>query len=298
MRMGYWLESHSTYDNVSQNFYPVTQAIAIRDYNENERFQLTVMVPRTMAGGSHQPGRIELLHARRLLYDDAVSREIVLNETADPPLTTYVMQLFDRRYEEPMQRRVQAAQDAPVIPFYAYGASFKGGLVEDPMLSQPLLTTNELELAGLPLHLAGSCKMEYFPLNETAFLVRFENLADSDFDSSFKYYEDHEDEIDVPVEDEPEEVIPDYLDLDMLLALFIQKRGGGTMKIEEMSLTGAETYKDMQREKSKWVGLYDEWIDDTWVPKDPTHGGNLVTLEAQRIRMFRIVATKTQFAKE
>lgn len=49
----------------------------------------------------------------------------------------------------------------------------------------------------------------------------------------------------MPVEDEPEEVIPDYLDLDMLLALFIQKQGGGAMTIEEMSLTGAETYKGM-----------------------------------------------------
>jgi|LauGreDrversion4_2_1035121.scaffolds.fasta_scaffold66314_2 hypothetical protein len=88
------------------------------------------------------------------------------------------------------------------------------------------------------MHLAGSCKMEFFPLNETSFLVRFENLADSDFDSSFTYYENHEDSIDVPVEDEPEVIIPDYLDLDMLLALFLKKQGGGSLKIEETSLTG------------------------------------------------------------
>jgi len=66
---------------------------------------MTVMVPRTMAGSSLEAGHIELLHARRLLYDDAVSREIVLNETYDPPVTTYVIQVFDRRYEEPLQRR-------------------------------------------------------------------------------------------------------------------------------------------------------------------------------------------------
>ncbi len=93
------------------------------------------MVPRTMAGGSHKPGRIELLHARRLLYDDAVSREIVLNETSDPPLTTYVMQLFDRRYEEPLQRRTQAAMDAPILNFYSEDAAYKGGHAQDSVLS-------------------------------------------------------------------------------------------------------------------------------------------------------------------
>ena len=32
-RIGYWLDSTSRFDNVSQNFYPVTQAIAVRDYS-------------------------------------------------------------------------------------------------------------------------------------------------------------------------------------------------------------------------------------------------------------------------
>lgn len=102
IRMGYWILMNSSYNNVSQNFYPVTSAIAIRDIEDGEKEQMTVMVPRTMAGSSLESGHIELLHARRLLFDDAVSREIVLNETYDSPATTYTIQLFDRRYEEPL----------------------------------------------------------------------------------------------------------------------------------------------------------------------------------------------------
>lgn len=90
-RVGSWVMMESPYGNISQNFYPVTSAIALRDIGDNEKEQLTVMVPRTMAGSSLKTGKIELLHARRLLFDDQVSREIVLNETLDPPMTTYVV---------------------------------------------------------------------------------------------------------------------------------------------------------------------------------------------------------------
>ena len=90
---------------------------------------MTVMVDRTMAGSSLKPGAIELLHARRLLFDDYASKEIVLNETTDPPVTTYVVQLFDRRYEEPLQRRQQAENDAPLHLFFSFDYQFKGNLV-------------------------------------------------------------------------------------------------------------------------------------------------------------------------
>jgi hypothetical protein len=46
---------------------------------------MTIMVDRTMGGSVLQTGRIELMHARRLLYDDLDSREVVLNETTDSP---------------------------------------------------------------------------------------------------------------------------------------------------------------------------------------------------------------------
>ena len=86
---------------------------------------MTIMVDRTVGGSAGlQKGRIELLHARRLLYDDDDALEIVLNETYDAPPTIYTMQLFDRRFEEPLQRRQQASTDAPVIPFFAFDFTF------------------------------------------------------------------------------------------------------------------------------------------------------------------------------
>lgn len=84
------------------NYYPVTSAIAVRNLANYAHEQMTVMVPRTMGGSSLSKGAIELMHARRLLFDDSSSREIVLNDTHDPPVTTYVLQVFDRRYEEPL----------------------------------------------------------------------------------------------------------------------------------------------------------------------------------------------------
>jgi Glycosyl hydrolases family 38 C-terminal domain len=70
-RPSFWYEPASPHNNVSVNFFPVTSAIAIRDdYGNHEREQLTVMVPRTMAGSSMEPGSVQLLHTRRLLYDD------------------------------------------------------------------------------------------------------------------------------------------------------------------------------------------------------------------------------------
>lgn len=52
------------------------------------------------------------------------------------------------------------------------------------------------------------------------FLFRLENLADKYFDTYYDYYERYENDtdIDIPIEDEPEEVIPDYIDLDKLVA--------------------------------------------------------------------------------
>ena len=42
------------------------------------------------------------MHNRRLVSDDFNTKEVVLNETADSPRSIYRMQVFDRRYEEPL----------------------------------------------------------------------------------------------------------------------------------------------------------------------------------------------------
>lgn len=149
----------------------------------------------------------------------------------------------------------------------------------------------ELEEIGLPMHLAGSCKMELTAFNASVFYVRLENLADDDFDTVYSYYEYHENDtnVDVPVEDEPVVKIPTLLDLDKLLIVLVNKHlgliTGVRMVIEETSLTGGELYTDMVASKTKWSGNSDDYLDQSEYPKDV---GRLLSLEAQRIRMFRV----------
>ena len=125
-------------------------------------------------------------------------------------------------------------------------------------VTEPLTTAMDLELLGLPMHLAGACKMEVVAMNATVFYIRLENLADSDFDTYYNYYENHANDsnIDIPVEDENNVVIPNFLDVNGLLALMIKKHLKGlvgvTMQIQETSLTGGELYTDMVQTKTKW----------------------------------------------
>jgi hypothetical protein len=48
---------------------------------------------------------------------------------------------------------------------------------------QPLITSKDLEEAGMPLHIEGACKLELLPYNQTVFYLRVENLADDYFDT-------------------------------------------------------------------------------------------------------------------
>jgi hypothetical protein len=151
----------------------------------------------------------------------------------------------------------------------------------------------DLEEIGLPIHMAGACKMYLLPHNSSVFYVRIENLADDDFDTYWGYYEEHANDtnIDIPDEDRPEvDDIPDYIDLDKMLALMVEKHlgtiAGVKMSLEETSLTGGELYSDMKEGKTKWIGFDDDWLDESTFPKDMN--ARNVTLEAQRIRMFRV----------
>lgn len=141
--------------------------------------------------------------------------------------------------------------------------------------------------------------MDLIPVNSTLFYFRLTNLADNDFDLHFDYYENHNETIDIPEEDEPEiEVIPDYIDLDKLLALLVQKHTGGIagvkMQLDEVSLSGAELYSEMRKSKCKWASLDDDWIDDSYLPHDKS--SRVVTLEAQRIRMFKVTINEAVHA--
>jgi hypothetical protein len=139
--------------------------------------------------------------------------------------------------------------------------------------------------------------MELLAVNTSMFYIRLENLADSDFDTYYAYYEEHENEtdIDIPIEDEIKANISEYVNLDKLLGILIKKHLSGldgvTFKIEETSLTGLELYPDMAGAKTGWTSYDDEWIDESWLPHDPERkegDPQLITLEPQRIRTFRV----------
>ena len=74
------------------------------------------------------------MHARRLLYDDRLSREIVLNDTdiATATQSTYYVQLFDRRFERSMQRVYQLTEiDSPIEYFFNFDYWLNSFQVDD-----------------------------------------------------------------------------------------------------------------------------------------------------------------------
>lgn len=72
-------------EDISSSFYPVASAIVIRDdensMEDGNRDQMTVLTSRIQGGSSLRDGLIELVHGRRLLYDDRLSKEVLLNDT-------------------------------------------------------------------------------------------------------------------------------------------------------------------------------------------------------------------------
>lgn len=68
------------YKDIPSNFYPVTNAIAMRD---NKGVQIVVMPDRAMAGSADltEASTIELIQNRRILYDDDLGISEALNET-------------------------------------------------------------------------------------------------------------------------------------------------------------------------------------------------------------------------
>lgn len=176
----------------------------------------------------------------------------------------------------------------------------------------------------MPLHLGGGAKLELFPYNTSVFFMRLENLADDEFDLSYRYYYDHEgdDDIDIIDDDEDddedfeddedddihpemnntstkkkvkqsipyEEKHPNIVDMDKLMEALVARHLGGIvgikLQIEETTLSGNELYHEMIKDKTQWTGIDDDWLDDSRYPMDKSE--KLISLEPQRIRMFKI----------
>jgi len=65
--------------NVTQNYYPINSAIAIKDVANGN--QLTLMNTRAQGGSALAEGTVELMHQRRLFFDDWRGVGEALNET-------------------------------------------------------------------------------------------------------------------------------------------------------------------------------------------------------------------------
>ena len=119
------------------------------------------------------------MHARRTLFDDKVSKEIILNDTdiAKATQSTYYMQIFDRNYEQSLLREYQMNQiDSPLEYFFNFDHWHNPFRIEEN--AQPLLfgalNASDLIAMGLP----PTARIEVMPKNESFFYLRMENLHD------------------------------------------------------------------------------------------------------------------------
>ena len=98
----------STDEHVSGNYYPINQAIAIKDTTQN--LQMTVMNDRSQGGSVIDAGTIELMQNRRLFYDDNRGVEEPLNEVDSAGYgiqvdALYKAQIFNSTTTKSLQRQ-------------------------------------------------------------------------------------------------------------------------------------------------------------------------------------------------
>jgi hypothetical protein len=92
--------------NITQNYYPVDSAIAIKDDSGN---QMTLMTTRSQGGASLYEGQVEVVHNRRIFCDDGRGVGEPLNETdvygnGMRVATPYHLHLFNNKQEQSQQR--------------------------------------------------------------------------------------------------------------------------------------------------------------------------------------------------
>jgi hypothetical protein len=211
------------------------------------------------------------MHGRRLLFDDRLSKEIVLNDTdLETSLQSkYYVQLFDRDWEPSKQREYQLTWlEQPLEYFFNFDFWVNSFRVNgDELLPMPFsLNAEDLKAMGLPT----MTRVDFTPLNFTTFLMRVENLEDN-FDIQGTEH-------------------THYLDLQKIEKHFMDKifvdaetyRDKFKLKIEETTISGNQLQSEMERSKVQHMGTGDEKIELPDFPSDI--GTKKLTLEAQRIR--------------
>ena len=122
-----------------------------------------------------------MVHARRLLFDDRESKEIVLNDTDINQGTQakYYLQIFDRRFESSKHRDYQlTVLESPLEYFFNFNYKLNSFRVsaEDvfPLPFTGALANKESESDLLPR----DARVDFVPISQTQFLMRVDNLAD------------------------------------------------------------------------------------------------------------------------
>jgi len=118
----------SVYDknnfNVSNNYYPVDSAIAMRDFNGTD-LQVTVLNDRPQGGSGYlNNNTIELMQQRRATDDDGKGVLEALNETDKNEFgvqvsARYFVQIFDFKRAKSLQRSQQILVDQPLEVMYS-----------------------------------------------------------------------------------------------------------------------------------------------------------------------------------
>ncbi|CDW86710.1 glycosyl hydrolases family 38 protein [Stylonychia lemnae] len=260
-----WMYQASSHQNISVNYYPIASAIAVRDLAYGST-QMTIMTSRTQGGSVIVNSRIELMHNRRLYYDDKQSKGIIIGDEGSPVQSTYYIQFFDRNYEGCEQRKKQLHIDAPPQYYFAFDYEMKSKDIKQ--FSQPLLNSTELSETGLP----ETSKVELFPLDKSKILLRIENLDDQ-FSHKFAIKQKNYPFVNV-----------EKIALKLLEKVTGRLPNSYSLQIEEMNLSGNEDLKQMNWEKVKWQGTDDDYVDTSYLPIDWNQ--TYVSLEAQRIRTF------------
>ena len=134
---------------VSNNYYPVTSAISLRDKTSGA--QVTVMNERAQGGTSLASGTVELMQHRRLLCMDSLNINEALNETqADGrgiAVNTRYFVSFSNKNITSVQRHTQLQIDEPILAWYSTDFKVK---------TSPTTEVSELHLS--------SCLTNFCPL--------------------------------------------------------------------------------------------------------------------------------------
>lgn len=129
-------------ETLAGNIYPITSAIAMRDFRQGSNTQVTIMNDRVQGGSADlsDNSTIEMIQHRRILKDDGKGVSEPLNETDtfdDLGLqitARYYMQIFDQEKGKSLQRTHQIRLQDPLQYFFIF--DFKEGNEDAKRLTQ------------------------------------------------------------------------------------------------------------------------------------------------------------------